>query len=43
MGILGDRMRYMICPRCEWRLRRAEDNGAECSNPDCNFPWSDGK
>jgi hypothetical protein len=30
----------MICPRCEWRLVRAEDDGAECTNPDCSFPYS---
>jgi len=32
-------MAYMECPRCEWRLVRDEDNGAECTNSDCNFPY----
>jgi len=29
----------MICPRCEWKLVRAEDDGAECTNSDCNWPY----
>ena len=34
-------MAYMECPRCEWRLVRAEDDGVECTNSDCNFPYSE--
>jgi hypothetical protein len=34
-------MAYMECPRCEWKLVRAEDNGVECTNSDCNFPHSE--
>ena len=30
----------MICPRCDWKLVRAEDNSAECTNSDCNWPYA---
>jgi len=29
----------MICPRCEWKLVRAEDDSAECTNSDCTWPY----
>jgi len=30
----------MICPRCEWKLVRAEDDSAECTNSECNWPYA---
>lgn len=30
----------MICPRCDWKLVRAEDDSAECTNSDCNWPYA---
>ena len=30
----------MICPRCEWKLVRAEDDSAECTNSECTWPYA---
>ena len=33
-------MTYMRCPRCEWKLVRAEDDSADCTNSECTWPYA---